>query len=93
MRTAPRSERFLVAALRDYVRKAEQEKRYLAIADTPQKLATHASASGARLKVSVIARIALVIVKGLLRAYLQSKSNCKQLAESHIHFLKLFFYA
>lgn len=28
--TASRSERFLVAALRDYVRKAEQEERHLA---------------------------------------------------------------
>lgn len=67
-RTEPRSERFLRRGLAaDYVREAEQEERRLATD-------THFAYERGELKVSImIARIALVIVKGF--AILVPKSN------------------
>lgn len=68
--TASRSERFLVAALRGYVRKAEQEERHLATerhgrnairARACERSRVHGSVEG---KCDYYTRIALVIVKG-----------------------------
>lgn len=60
---------FFVPALRDYVRKAEQEEGRLAT-DTVE---THFAYERSELKVGMIARNALVIVKGF--AILAPKNN------------------